>query len=133
MLMSEAMAIAISIFEGKKYHPSDSDIEQLASHILLLEERGLGRLNKRLIKSGRKVWDTFVEHNFASELLSSLDSSAAISYEPIETQPPPDLKIEAHGITFWIQVKNLSMLERENRQARLFDDIRRFAEGIVIA
>jgi hypothetical protein len=132
MLKNEAMAIAIRIYEGKKYRFSDEDIEQLASHILLLEERGLGKLNKRLIKSGRKIWDTFVEHNFGSEIVSSLDPSVSISYEPIEMQPPPDFKIEAYGITFWIQVKNLSMLERENRQAKFFNDIRRFAEGINI-
>jgi hypothetical protein len=132
MLKSDAREIAISIFEGKKYEPSGEDIERLSTHILLLEERGLGNLNKRLIKSGRKIWDTFVEHNFASELASSLDPSAKISYEPAEKEPPPDLRIEICGLIYWIQVKNLSLLERENRQAKLLDDLRRFAEGVGI-
>lgn len=133
MTESEATEIAKQVFEGTRYHPSEQDVEKLSNNILLLERHGLGGLNQRLLEGGRKVWDTFVEHNLAAELVTIHGSAIRISYEPPEENPPPDFKTTKEGITFRIQVKNLARLERENRQIKTFDHVRRFAQTIPVS
>lgn len=126
--ISEADALIISrnIFEGTRYEATDEDIRNLSNNIILLQSRGLSKLNDRLIEGGRKIWDTFVEHNFAATLASQFDQTVSISYEPTEgLQRPPDFKIIKNGITYWIQIKNLAKLERENRQTNIIKEIGR--------
>jgi hypothetical protein len=129
MLRGEAEKLAIMVFEGTKYRPSTEDIEKLSGNILLLEEAGLGKLNKRLLEGGRKVWDTLIEHNLAAELILP-GVIRKIAYEPKDFSPPPDFRIEKDNFTYWVQVKNLARLERENRQTKIFAKIRRCVETI---
>ena len=126
MSTSEAIAISRQIFEKRRYPATDEDIRNLSKNIILLESRGLTKLNERLIEGGRKIWDTFVEHNFAASLALQLDQTVSIFYEPTKgLQRPPDFKIIRNDITYWIQIKNLASLERENRQANIIKEIGR--------
>lgn len=125
--------IANKVFCGTDYKASNADIESLAKNICILEKRGLGKLNRRLIDGGRKIWDTFSEFNFATLLISKHRDETPISYEPDEQlRRPPDFKIEIGNLTYWIQMKRLSNLERENRQNRNFQKIKREAKKINI-
>jgi hypothetical protein len=129
----ESLVVSRKIFEGTRYTASDEDIRDLSRNIILLEQRGLTKLNQRLVESGKKVWDTLVEHNFAVSMVSVLDPSVSICYEPTEgLQRPPDFKITKNAITYWIQIKNLSRLERENRQGKIIEEIGRQIEAIKI-
>ena len=128
----EATDIAKSVFEGTRYKPTEQDIANLSKNLLLLEKSGLNKRNKRLMEGGRKIWDTFVEHNLAAELVLFHGGSIQITYEPEEIKPPPDLRIIKEGVTYWIQVKNLSSLERDNRIDRLLNKIRGFTSDIQI-
>lgn len=125
--------LANRVFEGTRYQSSDDDIQNLATNIKMLEERGLSKLNRRLLESGRKFWDTVSEHNFAVKLLSYHSKETPISYEPEEgLQRPPDFKIVIGEITYWVQVKRLSNIERENRQNKIVDKIKNAAKEIEI-
>lgn len=118
--LSDYLNIANGIFERTEYQASDSDIENLAKNMLLLERRGLSKLNSRLIDGGRKIWDTFSEHNFASILVSHISQEIPISYEPENgLQRPPDFKVAIGTLTYWVQVKNLSELESRDRQEKI--------------
>ncbi|WP_024834016.1 hypothetical protein [Ruminiclostridium josui] len=73
--------IATMIFEGTKWDASDDEIKLLAQRLLVLEDRGLSKLNKRLMEGGKKIWDTFAEHNFCNELIQHNLSTTPILYE----------------------------------------------------
>jgi hypothetical protein len=75
---------AKEVFEGTKYQASDIDIQKLSSNARILEDNGMTKLNHRLLEGGRKIWDTFAEHNFAVKLISYHNQKAEISYEPDE-------------------------------------------------
>jgi hypothetical protein len=124
--------IANDFFERAKYSASDIEIKNLAKNIWLLKKRGLTKLNRRLIEGGRNVWDTLSEHNFAVKLLSLYDDKILISYEPDELQRPPDFKIEISGLTYWVQIKRLSNMQRENRRENFVETIKREAKKIQI-
>lgn len=129
----DSLEVSRKIFEGTRYKATADDIGDLSRNMILLEKRGLSKLNQRLIESGRKVWDTFVEHNFAASIVSVLDPTVSICYEPIEgLRQPPDFKITKNSITYWIQIKNLSRLERENRQASVIKEIGKQISAIKI-
>ncbi len=118
--MEDYLNIARKIFVGTRYEASEEDLKRLADNMALLEKRGLSKLNQRLINSGRGVWATIAEHNFAVILVSQHSSTIPISYEPdIESRRPPDFEVKVENITYWIQMKDLSKLERENRQDKL--------------
>jgi hypothetical protein len=130
---SSSLIVSRKIFEGTRYDATDEDIRDLSKNIILLEQRGLTELNRRLIDCRTSVWDTLVEHNFAVSIVSLFDPSVSISYEPTGgVQRPPDFKITKNAITYWIQIKNLSRLERENRQAKIFEEIERTISAISI-
>lgn len=129
--------IATMILEGTKWKASDEEIKKLSNNILALEQRGLSQLNKRLIDGGRKIWDTFAEHNFANELIEYHPSDTAILYEPNQFQGrtlrrPPDFVIQKDCITFWVQMKKLSSTERENRQSNAIEQIKRLSKKIKV-
>ena len=129
--------IATMIFEGTKWKASDGEIKQLSNNILALEQRGLSRLNKRLSDGGRRIWDTFAEHNFGCELIEHHPSNIPILYEPDEflgrlLRRPPDFVVFKDGITFWIQMKRPSRTERENRQSHVVEEIKRLAKDIKV-
>lgn len=129
--------IATMIFEGTKWGASDEEIKLLTQRLLILEERGLSKLNKRLIEGGEKIWDTFAEHNFCNELIEHNTSNIPILYEPVEFEGkifnrPPDFVIEKDEVTFWIQMKNLSVTERENRRSKDIKQIKKLAQDIKV-
>ena len=130
---STYLDIAYKIFEGTKSKASDVDIKSLAKSISLLEKKGLCKLNRRLIDGGRKIWDTLSEHNFAAMLISHHSDETPISYEPDEgLRRPPDFKIVVGELTYWVQMKRLSNLERENRQDKIMQQIEMEAQKINI-
>ncbi len=123
--LDDLLNIARNIFEGTKYHASDADIHNLTRNMLLAKERGLSKLNQRLSDGGRKIRDTFSEHNFASMLIVRHGGEIPISYEPKEKlQRPLDFKIVIGKLTYWVQMKRLSDLERENRQNNIIRKIK---------
>ena len=126
------MKIASRIFAGIKYDASDEDVKKLADNMILLEKRGLDKLNKRLINSTRNTWNTIAEHNFAVMLASQLCVTIPICYEPDDLQKPPDFKVSIGDITYWIQMKDLSKLERENRQEKIIRKIKEAAKQIKV-
>lgn len=125
--------VATEVFEGTKYTPSNTDIQKLASNVSILEDRSMAKLNRRLSEGGRKIWDTFAEHNFAVKLISYHKQNAIISYEPDEElRRPPDFKIVIDELTYWVQMKRLSNLERENRQSKIVQKIKLEAKKVDI-
>lgn len=124
--------IAKKVFEGTKYEPSDEEVAKLANNIALIRRRGLEKLNCRLLDGGRKIWDTFSEHNFAATLLNYHPEEHSISYQPPEFQRPPDFGVLQDGLSCWIQVKRSSKLEAENRHDKLVAEIQRGCENIKI-
>ena len=130
--LSDSGDIAKKVFEGTKYQASDEEIAKLANNITLLRRRGLEKLNSRLLDGGRKIWDTFSEHNFAATLLNYHPEECPISYEPPEFQRPPDFTVLRDGLSYWIQMKRSSKLEAENRHDKLVAEIRRGCEDIKI-
>lgn len=133
--MEDYLSVARKIFEGTKYKASEEDVKRLADNITLLEKRGLNDLNKRLINAHKhaKIFETIAEHNFAVILVSQHSSTTPINYEPnIGLQRPPDFKVEIEDITYWIQMKDLSKLERENRQDKIIQQIKSAAKKIKV-
>jgi len=131
--MEDYLNIAKRIFDGTRYEASEEDVKKLADSMALLEKRVLGKLNQRLIDSGRGVWATIAEHNFAVILVSKHSSSVPIIYEPdTGLQRPPDFKIDIENITYWIQMKDLSKLERENRQDKIIQQIKKDVKEIKV-
>lgn len=134
--MKDYLSVARKIFEGTKYEAAEEDIKKLADNIDLLERRGLGKLNERLIDARKhtKIFETIAEHNFAVTLLSRHNSTIPISYEPeIEGQQrPPDFKVDVGNITYWIQMKDLAKLERVNRQNKIIQKIKEEAKKIKV-
>lgn len=131
--MEDYLSIARKIFAGTRYEASEEDVKSLADNMPLLEKRGLGKLNKKLIDSGRGVWAIIAEHNFAVILVSQHCSTTPISYEPdIGLQRPIDFKVEIGNITYWIQMKDLAKLERENRQDKIIQQIKRDTKDIKV-
>ena len=131
--MKDYLNIARKIFSGTRYEAPAEDVKRLADNMALLEDRGLGKLNKRLIGSERGIWPTIAEHNFAVKLVSRHCSTTPISYEPeIGLQRPPDFKVEIGDITYWIQIKDLAKLERENRQYKIIQQIERAAKEVKV-
>ena len=125
--------IASKIFTTSGYDASEEDLKRLADNMALLEKRGLAKLNKRLIDNVRGIWATIAEHNFAVILLSRHDSSTPISYEhDIGVGRPPDFKVEIEDTTYWIQMKDLAKLERENRHDKIIQKIKRAAKEIKV-
>ena len=116
------LEVAKYVFEGTKYPATKDDVKHLAENMKLVEERGLNKLNRRLIDDTRNIRDTFPEHNFAITLISYHSTEIPLSYEPDEgLRRPPDFKVVIGGIKYWVQIKRLSNLERENRQNKIVE------------
>jgi len=130
--MEDYKIIARQIFNSTKYDASDEDIKRLADNMVLLEKRKLGKLNKRLIDNKGGVWATIAEHNFAALLVSKHGSTIPIDYEPDELRRPPDFKVNLEGITYWIQMKDLSKLARENIQDKTIQSIKEAAKQVKV-
>ncbi len=133
-MVKDYLVSARIVFEGTRYKASDEDIKKLADNMALLEKRGLGKLNKRLINARKhtKIFETIAEHNFAVILVTKHNSSIPIMYEPEDMKRPPDFKVIIGDVIYWIQMKDLSKLERENRQDKLIQKIKEKAEEIKV-
>ena len=130
---SDAADMARTVYEDANWEKTEDRINRLAEQIVILEGRGLGKLNQRLRQGGREIGDTIVEHNLAAALVLRHTEAVPIEYEPGEgVQRPIDFKIELEGLTYWVQVKNLARLARENKQHKIFEGIGRSAENIRI-
>jgi len=135
--MDDYVDRARRIFNGTRYEASDEDVKRLADNMLLLENRGLGNLNQRLLDSVKKVskiWETIAEHNFAVLLVSQHCSAINIRYEPddLGLQQPIDFKVDMGDITYWLQMKKSSTPEGENRQKKMIGKIREAAKEIKV-
>ena len=130
--MEDYINIARRIFDGTRYEASDEDVKRLADNMLLLEKRGLSKLNEKLITSGRNVWFIIAEHNFAVLLASQLCSTIPIPYEPDGLKRPIDFKVEIGGVTYWLQMKKSSKPERENQQEKMIRKIEEAAKQIKV-
>lgn len=131
--VEDFISIARKIFERSKYEASEEDVKKLADNMVLLEKRGLGKLNEKLIDSRRGVRAIIAEHNFAVILVSRHLSTIPINYEPdIGSKRRIDFKVEMGDITYWIQMKDLAKLERENRQDKIIQQIKRAAKEIKV-
>jgi hypothetical protein len=123
--------IAKMIFDRTKYEAAEEDIKRLSRNMALLDSRGLGKLNKRLIDARRGIFSTIAEHNFAVILASRHDCKISISYEPeIGLSRPLDFMVNLAGTIYWIQMKDLAKLERENRQEKIIQEIKMAAKKI---
>lgn len=133
-MKTEKIRLAASVFEATSYRATDEEIKDLADNMRLLQQKGLNKLNQRLLDGGRKIWDTFTEHNLAAKIAKNHGPAVPILYEPAEEglPRPPDLKIIIGETIYWIQVKNLSNLERENRQKKMISRIRVCAKEIPV-
>ena len=56
--MEDYLNIARKIFAGSRYEASEEDVKRLADNMALLAKRGLGKLNQRLIDSGKPYVST---------------------------------------------------------------------------
>jgi hypothetical protein len=56
--MEDYLNIARKIFAGSRYEASEEDVKRLADNMALLAKRGLGKLNQRLIDSGKTYVST---------------------------------------------------------------------------
>jgi len=133
--LDDFLSIVRKIFENTKYEASEKDVKRLADSMVLLEKRGLKKLNKRLIsaKKHTKIFETIAEHNFAVILVSQHGSKIPISYEPdIGLKRPIDFKVEIGDITYWVQMKDLAKLERENRQDKIIEKVKKAAKEIKV-
>lgn len=134
--MEDYLSSAREIFKYTRYDASDEDIKKLADNMLLLENRGLGKLNKRLVDARKhsKIFETIAEHNFAVKFISQHSYKVTISYEPdLGSRRPPDFKVEKENVTYWIQMKDLSKSERDNKQDRLIQTIKEKAKEIKVS
>ena len=122
---------ATEILERFKRYRNE-DIELLAENWTLLEKRNLLKLNENLYKNKREVMSFLAEHNFAAELVKFHEQSVAISYEPDGFKRPPDFLIKVDNTECWIQMKRLSLSERENRQEKIIKKIEESFENIEI-
>jgi len=121
-----------SKFKGKL---EESDIENLASKMEALNNRGLEKLINRCEHGGRKVRDAFTEVNFGYELQKYNPEPTIIKYEDTSGHEEyyrgaPDFIVEIGPITYCIQVKNLSSTERINRRNGIFNEIISYLEKL---
>ena len=107
---NESKRLAANVFDATSYRATDEEIKVLAANMQLLQQRGLNKLNQRLMDGGRKIWDTFTEHNLAAKIARNHGPAAPILYEPEEEglTRPPDLKITIGETMYWIQVLRAS-------------------------
>lgn len=114
---------------------SEEDVCRLDENMLLLNNRGMGKLNKRLEDTrGGAFWDTIAEHNFAVKLCRQ-HPQASICYEPDppdQGKRPIDFVMGKGSLTFQIQMKKLSKLEWDNRRDKFLMRIKEEAKKIKI-
>jgi len=122
---------AKQVFSHTNYQPAEEDINALARNMALLEGRGLGDLNQRLISANTKIFDTVAEHNVASMLLRHFGTSARIEYEPPgHANRRVDFRVQTNENIYWLQMKRFADLERENRKDCLLDRLKQAAKAI---
>lgn len=84
--MGDYLEIARRIFEGTRYKSSDEDIIKLADNRILLEKRGLDKLNKRLVDARKhtKIFETIAVEADNKEDIDICDALFGTEYEIID-------------------------------------------------
>ncbi|WP_240420265.1 hypothetical protein [Paenibacillus periandrae] len=117
------------VFERTIYNDSQQDIEMLRNNMVLLYEHGLEKVNRKLIEncknSSRNIWDFLDEHNLAVEVLKTIDKSITIEYEPDYLDGTVDFVLTGDKTEYYLQVKNLSDSERQNRRKKTIETIKK--------
>ncbi len=125
-----ARELATKVFKGSRWLASEENIDRLTRAVLLLEEKGLNKLNQNLVDNRRKVWDFVAELNFATELITYHGPSVLMEYEPDGLNEPPDFKVQIGDLIFWLQMKKLSKSESNNRRHKTVEKIKQKIKGI---
>lgn len=126
----------MKILERTSYNDSTDEVERLEQQLALLSKYGLQKLNEALFNSTknntRNYLDFIAEHNFGAELVRFNGKDAPPAYEPDGFKRPPDFVVNKTGLSFYIQMKNLTDSERENRQSKLIESMKRSFEEITV-
>ncbi|MCU6794074.1 hypothetical protein OB236_18385 [Paenibacillus sp. WQ 127069] len=117
------------VFERTIYNDSQQDIEMLRNNMILLYKHGLEKVNRKLIEncrsSSRNIWDFMVEHNLAIEIIKTIDQMTTIEYEPDYLDGTVDFVLSRGKTEYYLQVKNLSDSERQNRRKKTVETIKK--------
>lgn len=124
-----------SILERTQIYSSDDEIKRLAEQMQLISEYGMDKLNTTLLdntkNSSRNFLDFIAEHNFGTDLIRFLGTNQW-EYEPEGYKRPIDFVLRRPDRTYYLQMKNLSSGERENRRRKLIELIKKRFQDIHI-
>lgn len=127
--------MAKQVLEKTIHSESSELINQLADQMREIEEYGLSALNKILIDNTKVSSRTFLsylaESNFGVELARTNHPTLQLQYEPEEFNKT-DFVLKKDSVYYCIQMKRLSYSERENRRAKIVEDIKRKFKNIEI-
>lgn len=128
--------VAEEILNITKYNNNETEIQNLAEQIELVDLHGMGDLNQILLQnargSGRNIPDFIAEHNFGTDLIRK-DPQGLFLYEPPKYNRPIDFVLPRHSTTFFMQMKRLSDSEFENRRNNMLRRIRTYFEAIAVS
>jgi len=130
-----SLLLATKILERTPHNNSPEEIMNLGKQIALLSEQDMLKLSVTLLNntrnSLRNFRDFIAEHNFGADLVRKNNNKEyVIEYEPDRFQCPPDFVITRNEVTYFLQMKKLSLSERENRRTKLIQEMKRGFEKI---
>lgn len=113
--------------------------DNITENIRILHERGLSEISKRLLDqtNQKQFLDALIELGLTADIIKNIPDKIPllIEYEPFEPKEHkerPDLKIKFDDITYYIQIKMASSLEKDNRRYRLIKTIQDKAKQIPV-
>jgi hypothetical protein len=135
-MLHSNMAMAKLVFDRTIYKNDLEEISKLSTNMMKLEKAGLANLNRTLVENSkysvRNIWDFLAEHNFCSQLMDCIGEDFIVEYEPGRYKRPPDFVISNHDFIYFVQMKNLSDSERENRKTKVIEYIKKRCKEIPI-
>jgi hypothetical protein len=124
------------VFDRTIYKNDLVEISKLSTNMMKLEKAGLAKLNRTLVENSknsvRNIWDFLAEHNLCSQLMDGIGEDIIVEYEPGRYKKPPDFVISNHDSIYFLQMKNLSDSERENRKSKVIEYIKKRCKEIPI-
>lgn len=127
---------AEEILINTKYNNNETEIQNLAEQMELLDQHGMTNLNQTLLQnargSGRNIPDFIAEHNFGANLIRN-DPQGTFLYEPPQYTRPPDFVLPRGNTTFFLQMKRLNDGEYENRRNNLLSRVKTHLEAIAVS
>ncbi|GEC91340.1 hypothetical protein C7J99_18745 [Brevibacillus brevis] len=115
---------------------NETEIQNLAEQMDLVEQHGMSNLNQTLLKnargSGRNIPDFIAEHNFGADLIRN-DPQGLFLYEPPQYTRPPDFVLPRVNTTYFLQMKRLNDSEFENRRNQMMRRIQTHFEAIAVS